>query len=248
MDSSALLITNLVVSALAGIVTALISEPFWVITTRLQTQTNHQNSTNNNEREAQSSTHYNGVLHALWTIFLSEGLPGLYGGIGISLLMIGNPMLGYGLNGYFNALFFERLLESGVPSEIIIFIVGALTKGMGTIVSYPLASMLPKMQKMGNKPGAKKVTVCDLFAEIRDKEGYSGFWKGLGGKMGQSVTNNGLLLVFTNIISRWLKMLLDLPDDDGRRLSEDASEHRDLDASLLALMLSGLDGEGCEDG
>jgi solute carrier family 25 folate transporter 32 len=65
----------------AGALANASTNPFWVIKTRLITQS------------SQSAFHYRSILHAFSTIYHEEGIKGFYRGLGASLLGVGHVMI-----------------------------------------------------------------------------------------------------------------------------------------------------------
>lgn len=69
---------HLAASVEAGVYSAVVTNPLWVVKTRMFTT----------RAEAQGA--YRGVLHGLWTIGKTEGIPGLWKGTTLALIGISN--------------------------------------------------------------------------------------------------------------------------------------------------------------
>ncbi|GAA5870095.1 hypothetical protein JCM8547_001461 [Rhodosporidiobolus lusitaniae] len=69
---------HLLASATSGVITAVMTNPLWVVKTRMFTTS------------ASSPTAYRGVLHGLYTLATREGLPGLGKGMTLALIGVSN--------------------------------------------------------------------------------------------------------------------------------------------------------------
>jgi adenine nucleotide transporter 17 len=70
---------------------------------------------------------------------------------------------------------------------LTLFIMGSLSKLVSTIITYPLLTVKTRMY-------AEKTTVQSIFAEILEKEGLIGFFKGMRSKMVYTVLNAGFVM------------------------------------------------------
>jgi len=110
---------SLIVSALAGCMTAILTNPIWVVNTRMTTQRRDQ------------STQSRGVITTLLQILKEDGLLALFRGLVPALILVANPVIQFAL--------FERLkalLTRGKPvlTAFDYFWLGALTKLAATFI------------------------------------------------------------------------------------------------------------------
>ncbi len=153
--------TSLLTSTIAGVINVMLTNPFWVANLRLVKDTD-------NEIDAKGNIKTKGLLQCLKEIWKKEGVGQLWAGTGASLLLVSNPVIQYYV--YENVkldILKRRQLQSraasaattlsgivGGRSSVSLapmeaFVVGAVAKGLATVVTYPLqlAQVLMRLQK-----------------------------------------------------------------------------------------------------
>uniref|UniRef100_A0A0C9QL71 TSA: Wollemia nobilis Ref_Wollemi_Transcript_28697_1455 transcribed RNA sequence n=1 Tax=Wollemia nobilis TaxID=56998 RepID=A0A0C9QL71_9CONI len=189
---------NLVVAAAAGACTAVITQPLDTASARMQTSEF-------------------GKSKGLWQT-LTEGWSEAFDGVGVSLLLTSNPSIQYTV---FEQLK-RRLLakqkknqSSSVTAEsspIVIsafaaFLLGALSKTIATVVTYPAIRCKVMIQAAESDEQPKRA--MDALRVIWQKEGALGFYKGLSAQILKTVLSAALLLMIKEKISRstWILMV-----------------------------------------
>jgi len=130
-------------STLAGIINVLLTNPFWVANLRIvsEADTNPDGSKNPTK----------GLFQCLQEIYQKEGVGQLWAGTGASLLLVSNPVIQYYFYESVKLDLLKRRVSggSGVLEPIEAFVVGALAKGLATVITYPLqlAQVLMRLQK-----------------------------------------------------------------------------------------------------
>ncbi|KAJ3284875.1 ADP/ATP carrier protein, partial [Blyttiomyces sp. JEL0837] len=131
---------ELLLGAAAGALSQLFTLPIAVVTTRQQTSTKDEKR---------------GFVKTMQTIVHEEGIPGLWKGLKASLVLCINPAITYGMFERVKVLFLRRKLAAagaGVKledlrlSSLEIFIIGALSKTLATVVTYPYIMAKVRMQ------------------------------------------------------------------------------------------------------
>ncbi|KAJ8960185.1 hypothetical protein NQ318_003908 [Aromia moschata] len=108
--------TDLIISMAAGVVNVLLTTPLWVVNNRLKTS---------------EDLTYTGLLDGLRHVANTEGVGALWNGLGPSLVLVSNPAI------HFTAYeFLKRRVD--VKSATAFFVLGALSKTLATVVTYPL--------------------------------------------------------------------------------------------------------------
>lgn len=136
---------SLLTSTIAGVINVLLTNPFWVANLRL---------VKNNEY----GDKYKGLFHCVREIWRKEGPGQLWAGLGASLLLVSNPAIQYYVyekvkldlmrnRNFGRVALGSSLAFSLTPTEA--FCVGALAKGVATVMTYPLqlAQVLMRLQK-----------------------------------------------------------------------------------------------------
>ena len=152
---------SLLASTIAGVINVLITNPFWVANLRLvqgesvkgSGSGSGKSSSNSNSGTTMDGDGPKGFIDCFREIIEQEGMAQLWAGTGASLLLVSNPAIQYYC--YESAkmeLLKTRLSPPGsVPSlrPLEAFMVGALAKGLATVITYPLqlSQLLMRLQK-----------------------------------------------------------------------------------------------------
>lgn len=207
-------------AAAAGAWTCTLTNPIWVIKTRMQLQGGLGDG---------NSRVYNGVFDAARKIATDEGIRGLTRGLGPSLIMVSHPSLQFmayeALKDYARerrALsgpttlggIFERLLIRGDSDakayrtrdaqELGAFefvICAALSKMFASVVTYPYQVVRTRLQKIPNRGTIREYSgIVDTARKIFRHEGVNGFYKGLNANLMRAVPASCInFLVYENV-------------------------------------------------
>ncbi|KAH6769124.1 Mitochondrial substrate carrier family protein [Perilla frutescens var. frutescens] len=219
-DGSVGMLSSLVVAALAGCVNVLLTNPIWLVVTRMQT---HTKKSQPNRTDADSLSSEDVILtamepppfgtsHAIQEVYGEGGVLGFWRGVFPTMIMVSNPSIQF--------MLYETLLKklkkrrssskgnNGVTAYEI-FLLGALAKLGATVVTYPLLVVKSRLQ-------AKQITVdkrhqyrgtLDAIMKMIRYEGFYGFYKGMSTKIVQSVLAAAVLFMVKEELvkgSRWL--------------------------------------------
>ncbi|KAI8992533.1 mitochondrial carrier domain-containing protein [Pilobolus umbonatus] len=185
---------ELILGAAAGALTTLITTPVSVITTRQQTLPA-------NERQ--------GVMKTCETILAEEGIQGLWRGIKPSLLLCVNPAITYGSFEKIKQLVVDVLklpLSPGVN-----FLVGALSKTLATVITYPYIMAKVRLQWTPSKEKRMKTLAykgsLDVLSRVLKTEGIFGLYKGMSTQITKAVLSQALLLMLKDIFTNYTLLL-----------------------------------------
>lgn len=109
-------------STFAGGLTVLLTNPIWVIKTRMELQQSN-------------AEHYRGTIDAFRQIRHQEGIAGLYRGILPALILTSNGAIQFMIYEDLKARL--EVFHEGTPSWAEIFAVGVVSKVVATTVTYP---------------------------------------------------------------------------------------------------------------
>ncbi|KAL7244531.1 hypothetical protein ACSBR2_000006 [Camellia fascicularis] len=206
----------LVVAAIAGSFNVLLTNPIWVLVTRMQTHTQAERKVIEAKREAllMEASESNfigstlqdklaqldstkpspyGTLHAAREVYNEAGITGFWKGIIPTLIMVCNPSIQFMI--YESSLKHLRAKRSSNKQGINnvtaleVFLLGALAKLGATMSTYPLLvvkSRLQAKQEIGGNMLRYSGTFDAIMKMIRF-EGLSSFYKGMSTKIVQSV-------------------------------------------------------------
>lgn len=155
---------ELLLGAAAGALTTLVTTPISVVSTRQQTLPVH-------ERQ--------GFFGTCSTIMQEEGIPGLWHGIRPSLILCVNPAITYGSFEKIKQFVLTTLNLQMSPG--VNFLVGALSKTLATIITYPYIMAKVRLQWKPSKEIQDKVVAYkgagDVLARVLKNEGFFGWYK-----------------------------------------------------------------------
>ncbi|CAK9323835.1 unnamed protein product [Citrullus colocynthis] len=224
-DGSVGMLSSLLVAAVSGCVNVLLTNPIWVVVTRMQT---HKKVSKPSLPGGAPLTPLDetilptavvnppsyGTTHAIQELYEEAGIKGFWKGVIPTLIMVSNPSIQYMLyETLLNKLKKRRALRkdgSGVTA-LEIFFLGALAKLGATVVTYPLLVVKARLQAKqvvaGDKRHQYKGTFDAILKMIR-YEGLYGFYKGMGTKIVQSVLAAAVLFMVKEELVRSARFLL----------------------------------------
>ncbi|OBZ86239.1 Peroxisomal adenine nucleotide transporter 1 [Choanephora cucurbitarum] len=181
---------ELVLGAAAGALTTLITTPVSVITTRQQTLPA-------NERQ--------GVLETCQSIIKEEGVQGLWRGIQPSLLLCVNPAITYGSFEKIKQIVTQVLKLPLTPG--VNFLVGALSKTLATVITYPYIMAKVRLQWKPSKEMKDKIVAykgsVDVLTRVLKTEGFFGWYKGMSTQITKAVLSQALLFMMKDIFTNY---------------------------------------------
>lgn len=180
---------DLAIGALAGVINVLTTTPLWVVNTRIKMQ-GTKALYSAKEATGKDKVTYNCLTDGLVKITKAEGPAALWSGTIPSLVLVTNPAVQF--------MIFEMLkrnlkamLDQKELSPTHIFALGAISKSVSTILSYPLQVVQSK--KRYGSPDIKNKSMNEILAElVRTKTLY----KGMEAKLLQTVMTTALMYVF----------------------------------------------------
>ncbi|XP_018566096.1 peroxisomal membrane protein PMP34 [Anoplophora glabripennis] len=174
--------TDLVISTIAGVVNVLLTTPLWVVNSRLKLP---------------QEVLYNGLIDGLVHVAKVEGLQGLWKGIGPSLILVSNPVIHFTV--------YESLKRKvTLNSATAFFLLGALSKTVATVLTYPLQLAQTRQRLYVNK----KINTATLLFLVVKNNGLKGLYQGLESKMLQTVLSAALMFMTYEKIAQTVFRLL----------------------------------------
>ncbi|PKU83352.1 peroxisomal adenine nucleotide carrier 1 [Dendrobium catenatum] len=198
---------NLIIAAFAGACTAIITQPLDTAASRMQTSAF-------------------GKSKGLWETLSNGSLSEAFDGLSISLVLTSNPAIQYTVFDQLKQRFIQRQQSkqsasgsAGSSPESLsafsAFLLGAMSKSVATIITYPLIRCKVMIQASNHedesiepKPESNK-TISGCLSSIWKEEGVPGLFKGLQAQILKTVLSSALLLMIKEKISRftWITML-----------------------------------------
>ncbi|KAI9687431.1 MAG: hypothetical protein M1820_010444 [Bogoriella megaspora] len=188
-------IESMIAGAIAGSATVLITNPIWVVNTRMTARKNESElPTATSDAEKQKSKRAASTIGTLLAIIKDEGVKTLFAGVLPALVLVINPILQYTI--------FEQLknfLETRkrvTPTDS--FYLGAFGKLMATSITYPYITVKSRMHVATRE--APKENMISSLRRILNEEGWAGLYGGIGPKVTQSVITAAFLFAFKDAL------------------------------------------------
>ncbi|KAJ4341324.1 hypothetical protein N0V95_007235 [Ascochyta clinopodiicola] len=183
-------IESMIAGAIAGSATVLLTNPIWVVNTRMTTR----KSESDEQLPGSTPTKAPSTLATLLTLIREEGPLRLFAGVAPALVLVINPILQYTV--------FEQLKNTLEKKRRVMpkdaFYLGALGKLLATSITYPYITVKSRMHVAG-KDGPRE-SMLTTFRRIINEEGYSGLYGGIGPKVTQSVITAAFLFAFKDVL------------------------------------------------
>ncbi|KAI9489580.1 mitochondrial carrier domain-containing protein [Zychaea mexicana] len=184
---------ELLLGAAAGAMTTLVTTPIAVLTTRQQTLPS-------DERQ--------GVFATCATILSEEGIAGLWKGIRPSLILCVNPAITYGSFEKIKQFVLDVLQRKMTPATA--FLVGAISKTLATVVTYPYIMAKVRLQWKPSKEIQDKVEpykgAGDVLARVLKSDGFFGWYKGMSTQIFKAVLSQALLFMMKDVFTNYTVM------------------------------------------
>jgi len=213
-------LSHLTAASTAGVLTLTMTNPIWVVKTRLCLQSGDQNRAAN----VSDQKVYRGFTDALVKIARHEGLRGLYSGFVPGLFGVSHGAVQFMVyeelkNKYHNYHNQEITTKLGTV-EYLAF--AALSKFVAALTTYPYQVIRARLQDTRNK----YISSRDCIKKVYNHEGLIGFYKGLTPNLLRVVPATMItFVVYENMSSYLLKRseskkvvgIVNLSDSDSKK-------------------------------
>jgi solute carrier family 25 folate transporter 32 len=183
---------NFVSAAAAGVISATLTNPIWLIKTRLQLQVSSGSD---------KAVRYKGVMHCARCIVAEEGFTGLFRGLLPGLLLV--------THGAVQFMAYEELKSAwgGSEPESLnsghYLIMGATSKVIASVTTYPFQVIRTRLQMLqGASAERVYVGVSNTAKEVMRSEGFTGFYKGLTPNLIRVVPSSAITLAVYEGLSK----------------------------------------------
>ncbi|KAK5938055.1 hypothetical protein PMZ80_009644 [Knufia obscura] len=181
-------VESMIAGAIAGSATVMLTNPIWVVNTRMTTR-KEDTDVEGEKKKKKPST-----IGTLMALVRDEGFMSLFAGVLPALVLVINPILQYTFFEQFKNIL-ERRKKVG-PKDA--FYLGALGKLLATTITYPYITVKSRAHVATKEQPA--VPMSQSLQKIVREEGYAGLYKGLVPKVSQSVLTAAFLFAFKDVL------------------------------------------------
>eukprot|EP01025_Chloroclados_australasicus_P027861 TRINITY_DN2756_c1_g1_i3.p2 TRINITY_DN2756_c1_g1~~TRINITY_DN2756_c1_g1_i3.p2 ORF type:complete len:375 (-),score=28.36 TRINITY_DN2756_c1_g1_i3:575-1699(-) len=191
---------HLVSAVCAGAATMMVTNPLWVVKTRLQVQAMGK------IMDQQQAYAYKGTFDALLTIAKKEGLGGLYSGLVPSFVGLSHVAVQFPLYEATKLYFSNKLgkdVDSLGPVELVVS--SAASKMVASTITYPHEVVRSHMHVLGAGPFSGLLPTC---RKIYLADGIRGFYRGCTTNLVRTTPAAAVTFTSFELIARALKAIL----------------------------------------
>ncbi|OKL57374.1 hypothetical protein UA08_07689 [Talaromyces atroroseus] len=184
-------VESIIAGAIAGSATVLLTNPIWVVNTRMTARRSEENEQGLPGSGAKKSR---STIQTLMDLLRHEGPSALFAGVLPALVLVINPILQYTIFEQLkNALERRRRVT---PTDA--FYLGAIGKILATSITYPYITVKSRMH-VASKDDPRQ-TLNGSLKKIIKEEGYTGLYKGIAPKVTQSAITAAFLFAFKDVL------------------------------------------------
>ncbi|KIK55152.1 hypothetical protein GYMLUDRAFT_176121 [Collybiopsis luxurians FD-317 M1] len=226
---------ELLLGAIAGALAQIFTIPVSVIATRQQvgrvSKPRSQLPSNTTDVEPKPSD--DSFMAVAREIIEEEGVGGLWLGIKPGLVLTVNPAITYGMYERVKSILLLAKAKAGVDSKMSAgqsFVIGALSKTLATVVTYPYIMAKVRIQARSadldneepehpteksaphiphhTNPKSRHPGALDVLAKVWKREGVIGWYQGMQAQIIKAVLSQALLFMSKEQFERWTLALI----------------------------------------
>jgi solute carrier family 25 protein 33/36 len=193
----------LVAGFTAGVVGNTLTNPIWMVRTRMQLMIDH----------TAGQKQYAGYADAISTIFKQDGIGGFYKGISASYWGCAEGAVQFIIYEQLKTRLIEkqnkkRALEGLPPTEELpkatYFFAAAASKGVAAVSTYPHEVARTRMREQARGGIYKYTGMWQTLGLISTEEGYKSLYSGMGVHLTKVVPNSALMFLTYEVVRGWL--------------------------------------------
>jgi len=172
-------LAHLQCAGFAGVATCLITNPIWMVKTRVQIQ--------------RKGGEYNGAMDCLRSIVRNEGVFALYRGIGPALTLVSNGAIQFMSYEYLRNALCVHVGEANLSSHHFLAM-GAIAKAFSSTLTYPLQVMKSRLYQRSSTNNQRPLYtgMVDVCTKTFKAQGVRGFYSGLVPQLMKTVPSSAL--------------------------------------------------------
>ncbi|KAG5519135.1 hypothetical protein PMAC_002223 [Pneumocystis sp. 'macacae'] len=187
-------IVNMKSAITAGAASAILTNPIWIIKTRLMSQNSY------------SHIYYRNTFDAFQKMYRSEGIFSFYKGLTLSLIGVTHVAIQFPLYELFKDIFFV-VSNSNQSLCIKVIFSSLLSKMIASSITYPHEVIRTRIQTQKHHNDSSKIQyrgIFHAFCRIYNEEGWKSFYSGMGTNLFRAVPASIITFLTFELVSRWL--------------------------------------------
>ncbi|KAH0610904.1 uncharacterized protein H6S33_011331 [Morchella sextelata] len=203
---------SMMAGALAGSATVLLTNPIWVVNTRMTARKRSPSTGSTSSTVSTTSTlptlqdptgavsapaKAPSTLGTIKDLYSEGGIRAFFKGVLPALVLVMNPILQYTIYEQLKNVLERRRKRSVTPQDA--FVLGALGKLVATALTYPYITVKSRLH-VAAKGEKKAGGLLGGIRSIVKEEGWTGLYNGIGPKLVQSVLTAAFLFAFKDAL------------------------------------------------
>ncbi|EDO14764.1 hypothetical protein Kpol_312p2 [Vanderwaltozyma polyspora DSM 70294] len=206
----------------AGAISTIITNPIWVIKTRLMLQTDI----------TKNSTHYKGTFDAFKKIYTQEGVKALYSGLVPSFIGLFHVAIHFPVFEKLKVMFnYKTITNTDTNLDFIngnnknhqlhrieysinlnrLILASCISKMIASVITYPHEILRTRMQLKSDLPSSVQHKIIPLIKKTYAQEGFKGFYSGFSANLIRTVPASAITLVSFEYVRNLLSNLGEEP-------------------------------------
>jgi len=188
-----------IISAMsAAVITDVVTNPIWLVKTRLQTQVFHPNSMK-----------YNNTFDAFRKIIQEEGILALWSGTAAQLIGVIHVAVQFPVyEAAKKYIMTQKNKTNNQLSPLDIIGCSSISKLLASTVAYPHEVLRSRMQSQ-RKQQIYYSNTWEAIQRIAKEEGIRGFYRGIETNLIRTIPAAAITFTAYEFIQRWLNMMLE---------------------------------------
>jgi len=222
-----------IAAGLASCCTSAITNPLWLVKTRLQVQHIDYFARNYTPGKDQphSKAKYRGTVHTFKSVVREEGFLGLYRGLGASLLASSQAMIQFPLYEMLKKVMIGDNKDNIRYATMSYLASSAIAASLSCMVTYPAEVIRARLQTEGmlppsqRQPNSANSSIMSSFRTLWAQEGIRGFYRGLGTNLLRLTPSHAISFTAYEFILRFLSEAWEATNDfPSAQVSDPPSE------------------------
>lgn len=182
-------------SVVAGSFCNIVTNPIWVIRTRVMAQALHP------EHRQYQNDH---ILKIMNSMVMQEGPSSLFKGVSASILGVSNAVIYFFIYENFK----EKLVhnQNKVFNSYYVLLASVIAKSIASTITYPFIVARTIMQDHRTVGNQDLIKMSDVFRDVVNKHGMKGFYAGLGPDLLRLIPSNTIVFLVYEFMKRKIKI------------------------------------------